>query len=180
MIKYFLIYTETYTTTLSEETFYRRFSEMKYDYFSFKKRSGKIYLAFRNSYIESEYDDAGGYLRKHKKPMYLKTEITYIPRIGKPVVTVRYKPDYKFIVIFFLFCTVLLYAMIVTHNNPPHTEVIKGVWMNKPHTFIIKIRDNWLCGAFLMLILIFFVREIHQYFKAKRWLIKQLFLIPEP
>ena len=177
MIKYFLIYTETYTTTLSEEAFYKSFAEMKYDYFRFKNKSGKIYLDFRNSFIEKEYD--AGYLRTVTRPMYLKTEITYIPKIGKSVVTIRYKPDYKFIVMAFLFSAILFYAMMVTYNNPPHTEVLKGVWMNKPHTTILKIRDSWLCGAVFLLILIFFVMELYKYFKAKRWLIKQLFLSRE-
>ncbi len=114
MFKYFLIYKETYYTTLSKEEFYKQFTYMEYRYINILRKSGERFVTFHSK--------NGGY---SKSLFYLSTQISFIPLNHKSKVIIRYKPNYISIILTLLFALGMsilpaIFVNIIHINNRPH------------------------------------------------------------
>lgn len=155
MFKYFLIYEETYFTILSKEEYYKRFTYMKYDYINILRKSGKRFVTFH-------FKDVG----YSKSLFYLSTQISFIQLNHSCQVIIRYKPNYFSIVVAILFALLMsiLPAIFITEINID----------NKPH--IVNINDRLLIASTSLLPIGFLLADIYNYYRAKKWLKKELLL----
>lgn len=155
MLKYFLIYKETYETVLSKEEFYEKFTYLKYRYINIRRDSGTRLITFHlknNGFSKSLY--------------YLFAKITFIPSANKSKVNIRYKPNYISIAL----CFIIALLMGILPAFFVETIIIN----NQPHS--INFNDRLLISTISLLPFGFLAANTFNYFKAENWLKKQLLL----